>query len=118
MLDSLLVNCLVEEQLNEEDVEAAVENWSERIEQVEPGVLTVGTWKDWDRAWECSKDIVEEEAKPKEADVEGVAVWAVVPWELHDFEESEANSGHSSKVQNAVLDLKVWTVIYSVCQQI
>ena len=46
MLDSLVVNRLLEKQLDEEDVEAAVEDRSQRIDQVEPVVLAFGTGKD------------------------------------------------------------------------
>ena len=37
MLDSLVVNCLLEKQLDEEDIEAAEEDRGEGVEQVEMG---------------------------------------------------------------------------------
>ena len=46
MLDSCLVNLLVEKQLDEENVEAAVEDRGQGTDQVEPVVLAFGTWKD------------------------------------------------------------------------
>ena len=46
VLNSLFVNCLVEKQLDEEDVEAAVEDRGQGIHQVEPVVLAFGTGKD------------------------------------------------------------------------
>ena len=45
MLDSLLVNCLVEEQLDEEDVEAAVEDRGDGMEHVEMGKTEMERWK-------------------------------------------------------------------------
>ena len=36
-----------------------------------------------------------------------MTVWAVVPWEVPDFEEANANCDNSSQVQDAVLNLKV-----------
>ena len=107
MLHSFFVNSLLEEQLDEEDIKAAVEDRGHCIEQVKIGILAFRTWKDWDRACECGEDIVEEEAKAKEAYIKGLAVWFALPWELPDFEEADADSQDSSEVQYAVLNLKV-----------
>ena len=74
MLDSCFVNRLVEKQLDEEDVEAAVENRKEGIEEVEPGPLAFRTWKERDCPSEHGKDKVEEETKAKETDIESVAM--------------------------------------------
>ena len=79
MLHSFFVNSLLEEQLDEEDIKAAVEDRGHCVEQVKIGILAFRTWKDWDRACECGEDIVEEETKAKETDIESVAMWAVVP---------------------------------------
>ena len=46
VLNSLFVNCLVEKQLDKEDVEAAVEDRGQGIHQVEPVVLACRTWID------------------------------------------------------------------------
>ena len=46
MLDSLVVNRLLEKQLDEENVEAAVEDRGQGIDQVEPVVLACRTGKD------------------------------------------------------------------------
>ena len=46
VLDSRLVDCLVKKQFDEEDVEAAVEDRGQGIDQVEPVVLALLTGKD------------------------------------------------------------------------
>ena len=74
MLDSCFVNRLVEKQLDEEDVGAAVENRREGIEEVEPADLAFRAWKERDCPSEHGKDKVEEETKAKETDIESVAM--------------------------------------------
>ena len=108
MLHPLLVNGLVEKQLDEEHVEGAVEDRGQRGDKVNwAEVLPLGIWKDWEGAREGGKYKVEEETEAKETDVESVTVWAVVPWEVPDFEEANTNCDNSSQVQDAVLNLKV-----------
>ena len=70
MLHPLLVNGLVEKQLDEEHVEAAVEDRGQRGDKVNwAEVLPLGIWKDWEGAWEGGEYKVEEETKAKETDV-------------------------------------------------
>ena len=45
MLDSLVVNCLLEKQLDEENVEAAVEDRGQGMEHVEMGKTEMERWK-------------------------------------------------------------------------
>ena len=45
MLDFLFVNCLLEEQLDEEDVEGAVNGGSHCVEEVKIGTLALRTWE-------------------------------------------------------------------------
>ena len=70
MLHSLLVNGLVEKQLDEEHVEAAVEDRGQRGDKVNwAEVLPLGIWKDWEGAREGGEYKVEEETEAKETDV-------------------------------------------------
>ena len=98
VLDSLVVNRLLEKQLDEENVEAAVEDRGQGMEHVEMGKTEMERWKNWDGGRECSKNKVKEKAKAKQTDVKGVAVRVLVPRELPYFEESKADGDHSSKV--------------------
>ena len=46
MLHSFFVNSLLEEQLDEEDIKAAVEDRGHCVGQVKIGILAFRTWKD------------------------------------------------------------------------
>ena len=112
MFNLLLADSLVKKQLDEENIEAAVEDRGHCSHQGEVRALGFGAWEDWDGAREGGKDKVEEETEAKETDVESVAVWAVVPQEFPDSEEANANCDDSSEVQDAVLNLRVDIYIY------
>ena len=70
MFNLLLANGLVKKQLDEEDVEAAVEDRGQRSDKVNwAEVLPLGIWKDWEGAREGGEYKVEEETKAQETDV-------------------------------------------------
>ena len=104
-----LAHRLVEEHLDEDHVDRAVDNGRHRGHQVKIFVFAVAIriWKNWDRSRERCEDIVEEEAKAEKTEVKGVTVWAMVPRKFSDSEEPEADGDDASNVQDAVLDLKV-----------
>ena len=71
-----LAHRLVEEHLDEDHVDRAVDNGRHRGHQVKIFVFAVAIriWENCDRSRERCEDIVEEEAKAEKTEVKGVTV--------------------------------------------